>query len=140
MCELGNNQIGENPRIKPDDAGAYKTVNTDVDSVRSSSETSLNEKTNESMDDAKYYGSQEELSHKGKSSFVGEEVGGDLKESVPQPVNDSERLQLSVVCIYQLEMHSSPEEAIQAITDILRADPGSVTEETFVKINCIRLA
>ena len=125
LCELGNNQIVGNSWIKPDDAGAYKTVNTDIDSDSSCSETSLNEKTNESMDDAKYYGSQKELSHKGKSSFVGE-GGGDLKESVPQPVNDSECLQPSVVCIYQLEMLSSPEEAIQAITDILRADPRSV--------------
>ena len=122
LRELGNNQIVGNPRIKPDNAGAYKTVNTDIDSDTSCSKTSLNEKTNESIDDAKYYGSQEELSCKGKSSFVSEEVGGDLKESVPH----SELLQPSVVCIYQLEMLSSPEEAKQAITDILRADPRSV--------------
>jgi len=57
---------------------------------------------------------------------VSEEVGGDLKESVPQPVTDSELLQPSDVCIYQLEMLSSPEETKQAITDILRADPRSV--------------
>ena len=133
MCELGNNQIVGNPWIKPGDVGAYKTVNTDVDSHSSCSETSLNEKTNESIDDAKYYASQEELSHREKSSFLSEEVSGDLKESVPQPVNDSELLQPSVVCIYQLEMLSSPEEAKQAITDILRADPRSVYRR-----NCCR--
>ena len=133
MCELGNNQIVGNPWIKPCDAGAYKTVNTDVDSDSSCSEASLNKKTNESIDDAKYYASQEELSHREKSSFLSEEVSGDLKESVPQPVNDSELLQPSVVCIYQLEMLSSPEEAKQAITDILRADPRSVYRR-----NCCR--
>ena len=126
LCELGNNQIVGNPWIKPGDAGAYKTVNTDIDSDTSCSETSLNEKTNESNYDAKYHGSQEELSRKGKSSFVREEVDRDLKERRPQPVSDSELLQPSVVCIYQLEMLSSPEEAKQAITDILRADPRSV--------------
>lgn len=126
LCELGNNQIVGNPWIKPDDGGAYKTVNTDVDSDSSCSEASLNEKTNESIDDARYYASKEELSYEGKSSFVSEEVCGDLKESVPQPVNDSELLQPSIECIYQLEMLSSPEEAKQAITDILRADPRSV--------------
>ena len=133
LCELGNSQIVGNPWIKPCDAGAYKTVNTDVDSDSSCSEASLNKKTNESIDDAKYYGLQKELSHEGKSSFVSEEVGGDLKESVPQPVNDRELLQPSVVCIYQLEMLSSPEEAKQAITDILRADPRSVYRR-----NCCR--
>ena len=124
MCELGNNQIVGNPWIKPSDGGAYKTVNTNIDSDTSFSETSLNEKTNESNDDAKYHGSQEELSRKGKSSFVRVEVDRDLKERGPQPVSDSELP--SVVCIYKLEMLSSPEEAKQAITDILRADPRSV--------------
>ena len=126
LCELGNNQIVGNLWIKPGDAGAYKSVNTDIDSDSSCSETSLNEKTNESNDDAKYHGSQEELSRNGKISFVREEVDRDLKERDPQPVSDSELLQPSVVCIHQLEMLSSPEEAKQAITDILRADPRSV--------------
>ena len=126
LCDLGNNQIVGNPWIKPGGTGAYKTVNTDVDSESSCSEASLNEKTNESIDDARYFASQEELSHEGKSSFVSEEVGGGLKEGVPQPVNDSELPRPSIVCIYLLEMLSSPEEAKQAITDILRADPRSV--------------
>jgi len=125
-CEPGNNQIVGNLWTKPCDAGTCRSVNTVVDSDGSCTKTSLNEKTNESIDDAKHYGSQDELSLKGKSSFVSEEVGGDLKESVPQPVTDSELLQPSDVCIYQLEMLSSPEEAKQAITDILRADPRSV--------------
>ncbi|XP_020600832.1 tRNA (adenine(37)-N6)-methyltransferase-like [Orbicella faveolata] len=123
-CELGNNQIVGNPWIKPCDAGTCRPVNTVADSYGSCSKTSLNEKTNESIDDAN--GSQDELSLKGKSAIVSEEVGGDLKESIPQPVTDSELLPPSDVCIYQLEMLSSPEEAKQAITDILRADPRSV--------------
>ena len=124
LCDLGNNQIVGNPWIKPGGTDVYKTVNTGVDSDSSCSE--VNEKTIESIDGARYFASQEELSHEGKSSFVSEEVGADLKESVLQPVNDSELLQPSIVCIYLLEMLSSPEEAKQAITDILRADPRSV--------------
>ena len=129
-CKLGNNQIVGNPWIEAGDASEYKTANTDVDSGSSCSETSLNEKANESSDDQKsdekYYVSQEELSLRGKSSFVSEEVGGESKESAPQPATDSNLLQPSDVCIYQLDMLSSPEEAKQAITDILRADPRSV--------------
>ena len=127
-CELGNNQIVRNPWIKLSDTGTCRPVYTVVDSDGSCSETSLDEKTNESIDDLKHYGSQDELSLKGESSFVSAEVGGDLKECVPQPVHitDSELLQPFDVCIYQLEMLSSPVEAKQAITDILRADPRSV--------------
>ena len=126
LCKLGNTQIVGNPWIKPGDVGAHRPVNTDVDSDGSCSEMSSSEKTNESIDDANYCSSQNELSLKGNSSFVSEEVGGDLKESVLQPVTDSELLQPSNVCIYQLEMLSSPGEAKQAITDTLRADPRSV--------------
>lgn len=124
-CKLGNNQIEVNPWKKPSGAGTCRSVSTD-DRDGSCSKTSLNERTNESIGDTKYYGLQEELSLRGKSSFVCEKVRGELKENVPQPVTDSELLQSSGVCIYQLEMLSSPEEAKQAITDILRADPRSV--------------
>ena len=127
-CELRNNQIVRNPWIKPCDTGTCRPVNTVADSDGSCSKPSLDEKTNESIEDVKHCGSQDELSFKGESSFVSARVGGDLKESVSQPVHvtDSELLQPSDVCIYQLEMLSSPVEAKQAITDILRADPRSV--------------
>ena len=125
--KIGSNLIEVNSWKKPCDAGTCtcRSVSTD-DCDGSCSETSLNEKTNESIDDAKYCGSQEELSLRGKSSFVSEEVGGVLEETVLQPVTYSEPLQRSDVCVYQLEMFSSPEEAKQAISDILKADPRSV--------------
>lgn len=114
-CKLGN---------KPCDTRTFRSLNTD-DCDSSCSETSLNEKTNESMDDARHYGSQEELSLS--------EVDGVLEKTFTQPVTDSELLHASNVCIYQLDMLSSPEEAKQAISDILRADPRSVYRR-----NCCR--
>lgn len=114
-CKLGN---------KPCDTRTCRSLNTD-DCDSSCSETSLNEKPNESMDDARHYGSQEEL------SLI--EVDGVLEKTFTQPVTDSELLHASNVCIYQLDMLSSPEEAKQAISDILRADPRSVYRR-----NCCR--
>lgn len=114
-CELGN---------KPCDTRTCRSSNTD-DRDSSCSEMSSNEKTSESMDDARHYGSQEELSLN--------EVDGVSEKISPQPVTDSELLQMPNVCIYQLDMLSSPKEAKQAISDILRADPRSVYRR-----NCCR--
>lgn len=123
-CKLKSCKINQIHWQKPCDTSTCRSVNTD-NCDGSCSETSLNEKTNESMDDARHYGSQEEVSLN--------EVDGVLEKIFPQPITDSELLQASNVCIYQLDMLSSPKEAKQAITDILRADPRSVYRR-----NCCR--
>lgn len=93
--------------------------------LSSNSKTSLNEKSNEALEDLKGSGFQEELSPIDKSYLVCEKVCGDMR-GISQPAVDPEILQPSGVCIYQLELLTSPEEAKQAITDILKADPRSV--------------
>ena len=123
-CKLKSCKVNQISWQKPCDTIGCRSVNTD-DCGGSCSEASLNEKTNESMDDARHCCSQEELSLN--------EVDGVLEKIFPQPVTDSELLQASNVCIYQLDMLSSPKEAKQAITDILRADPRSVYRR-----NCCR--
>ncbi|KAJ7380275.1 hypothetical protein OS493_010991 [Desmophyllum pertusum] len=87
--------------------------------------------SNEVIEDVKCDGLREELkvSLSDKGSLVYDKVSGNLEENmfeVSQSVADSDVLQPSGVCIYQLGMLSSPEEAKQAITDILKADPRSV--------------
>lgn len=123
-CKLKSCNVNQISWQKPCDTSTCRSVNTD-DCDGSCSETSLNEKTNESMDDARHCGSQEEVSLN--------EVDGVLEKIFPHPVTDRELLQSSNMCIYQLDMLSSPKEAKQAITDILRADPRSVYRR-----NCCR--
>ena len=93
----------------------------------SHSKASLDKESNEVIEDVKCDGLREEIkvSLSDKVSLV----YGNLEENmfeVSQSVADSDVLQPSGVCIYQLQMLSSPEEAKQAITDILKADPRSV--------------
>lgn len=93
--------------IKTDDHGNFVKESK----LSSHSKPPLNKKFDQAIEDAKGGGLQEELT---------------LEDKRSQAVADPEFLQPSDVCMYQLEMLSSPEEAKQAIVDILKADPRSV--------------
>ena len=92
------------------------------------SKATLNEKPDQVhvVKAAKFGGLQEELSSMDKSSLLFQNDGNDSVKKGFQSEAEPDIVQPSNVCIYQLEMLSSPEEAKQAIADILKADPRSV--------------
>lgn len=90
------------------------------------SKATFNEKSDQVVKDAEIGGLQEERSTMDESALLFQNVDDDSVKKSFQSEAEPDIVQPSNVCIYQLEMLSSSEEAKQAIADILKADPRSV--------------